>query len=116
MQYRTTLKQTRGLDEREVHTTKSSNIKGHFPHEFRAKNALFIPSHQPDSLEMDFSNQPDYLYYPDMYYPYCLFGKYGHIIQGGIFSSYFANLSVIYIINSDSFQNLLYRINLTFNV
>ena len=60
----TTLKQTRGLDEREVHTTKISNIKGHFPHEFRAKNALFIHSHQPDSLEMDFSNQPDNLYYP----------------------------------------------------
>ena len=24
----------------------------------------FIHSHQPDSLEMDFSNQPDNLYYP----------------------------------------------------
>lgn len=58
-----TLKQTRGLDEREVHTIKSSNIKGHFPHEFHAKNVLFIHSHQPDSLEMDFSNQPDNLYY-----------------------------------------------------
>ena len=53
----------RGLDEREVHTIKSSNIKGHFPHEFHAKNVLFIHSHQPDSLEMDFSNQPDNLYY-----------------------------------------------------
>ena len=63
MQYRTTLKQTRGLDEREVHTTKNSNKKGHFPHEVHAKNVLFIHSHQPDSLEMDFSNQPDNLYY-----------------------------------------------------
>ena len=68
MQYRTTLKQTIGLDEREVHTTKSSNIKGHFPHEFRAKNALFIHSHQPDSLEMDFSNQPDNLYYRNSFH------------------------------------------------
>ena len=32
--------------------------------EFHAKNVLFIHSHQPDSLEMDFSNQPDNLYYP----------------------------------------------------
>ena len=37
--------------------------KGHFPHEFHAKNVLFIHSHQPDSLEMYFSNQPDNLYY-----------------------------------------------------
>ena len=42
----------------------TTNIKGHFPHEFHAKNVLFIHSHQPDSLEMDFSNQPDNLYYP----------------------------------------------------
>ncbi|WP_314882473.1 hypothetical protein, partial [Filifactor alocis] len=27
------------------------------------KTALFIHSHQPDSLEMYFSNQPDNLYY-----------------------------------------------------
>lgn len=39
------------------------NIKGHFPHEFHAKNVLFIHSHQPDSLEMYFSNQPNNLYY-----------------------------------------------------
>ena len=45
-----TLKQTRGLDEREVHTIKSSNIKAHFPHEFHAKNVLFIHSRQPDNL------------------------------------------------------------------
>lgn len=62
-----TLKQTRELDEREVHTIKSSNIKGHFPHEFHAKNVLFIHSHQPDSIEMYFSNQPNNLYYPDIY-------------------------------------------------
>lgn len=42
----------------------TTNIKGHFPHEFHAKNVLFIHSHQPDSLEMDFSNQADNLYYP----------------------------------------------------
>ena len=58
-----TLKQTRGLDEKEVNTTKNSNKKGHFPHEFHAKKVLFVHSHQPDSLEMDFTNQPDNLYY-----------------------------------------------------
>ena len=42
---------------------KQYNKKGHFPHEFHAKNVLFIHSHQPDSLEMYFSNQPDNLYY-----------------------------------------------------
>lgn len=44
--------------------TKNSNKKGHFPHEIHAKNVLFTYSHQPDSLEMYFSNQPDNLYYP----------------------------------------------------
>ena len=44
-------------------TIKSSNIKGHSPHEFHAKKVLFVHSHQPDSLEMDFTNQPDNLYY-----------------------------------------------------
>ena len=43
--------------------TKNSNKKGHFPHEIHAKNVLFTYSHQPDSLEMYFSNQPDNLYY-----------------------------------------------------
>ena len=45
--------------------TKNSNKKGHFPHEIHAKNVLFTYSHQPDSLEMYFSNQPDNLYYQD---------------------------------------------------
>lgn len=44
-------------------TIKSSNIKGHSPHEFHAEKVLFVHSHQPDSLEMDFTNQPDNLYY-----------------------------------------------------
>ena len=47
--------------------TKNSNKKGHFPHEIHAKNVLFTYSHQPDSLEMYFSNQPDNLYYHSMY-------------------------------------------------
>ena len=42
---------------------KQYNKKGHFPHEIHAKNVLFTYSHQPDSLEMYFSNQPDNLYY-----------------------------------------------------
>ena len=47
--------------------TKNSNKKGHFPHEIHAKNVLFTYSHQPDSLEMYFSNQPDNLYYPFLF-------------------------------------------------
>ena len=47
--------------------TKNSNKKGHFPHEIHAKNVLFTYSHQPDSLEMYFSNQPDNLYYLNLY-------------------------------------------------
>ena len=30
---------------------------------FMRKRSFFVHSHQPDSLEMDFSNQPDNLYY-----------------------------------------------------
>ena len=57
------LKTNKRIGRKRGSTIKSSNIKGHFPHEFHAKNVLFIHSHQPDSLEMDFSNQPNNLYY-----------------------------------------------------
>ena len=57
------LKTNKKIGRKRGPTIKSSNIKGHFPYEFHAKNVLFIHSHQPDSLEMDFSNQPNNLYY-----------------------------------------------------
>ena len=58
--------------------TKNSNKKGHFPHEIHAKNVLFTYSHQPDSLEMYFSNQPDNLYYLGFWKLVFLFKKILH--------------------------------------